>query len=301
MNLTQFTKALNERKIEYLLGEPMSRHTTFGVGGAADVFVSVNNADELIFTLKTAKESTVPTFILGNGSNLLVSDKGIEGAVIYVGGMNKTEIFDEYITAECGVKLTSVCLLCLENSLSGLEFGFGIPGTVGGALFMNAGAYGGEMKDVVIEAEYIDDEFNLVKISLGEMALSYRESRFLTCGGIITSVKFKLKKGNKDEIKSKMDDFISRRKLKQPLEYKSAGSTFKRPEGNFAGSLIEGCGLKGKTVGGAEVSEKHAGFVINKNNATCGDILALIQLVKKEVYEKTGYLLEPEVRLVGRE
>ena len=300
MNLTQFTQALDKKKIEYSANEPMSRHTSFGVGGEADVFVSVNNTADLIFVLENAKECALPTFILGKGSNLLVSDKGIAGVVVYTGKMNNISVFGETVTAECGVKLSTLCNTLLENSLSGLEFGYGIPGTVGGAVFMNAGAYIGEIKDVLVSCEYIDENLELKKINLADMALSYRNSIFQKKNFIVTSATMKFKLGDADEIKAKMDDFISRRKQKQPLEYKSAGSTFKRPEGNFAGALIEKCGLKGKRVGGAEVSEKHAGFIVNKGNATCGDILALIELVKQEVYEKTGYTLEPEVRFVGR-
>lgn len=300
MDLEQFICELSELKTEYLLNEPMCRHTTFGIGGAADVFVMPKSAKELEKVLLAAKRSAVPYYVVGNGSNLLVSDKGVEGAVIRVGDWNDISACGETVICSAGVKLANLCKFCEQNGLSGLEFAYGIPGTVGGALYMNAGAYGGEIKEAVVSAEYISKDIELCSISCDDMRLGYRTSIFKNKGGIITSATFELKKADPKEIRAKMDDFMARRVAKQPLEAKSAGSTFKRPVGNFAGTLIEQCGLKGFSVGGAEVSTKHAGFVINKENATCSDVLRLISHIEQTVSLKTGYALEPEVIFVGR-
>ena len=300
MKLENFVNELSKLKTEYLLNEPMCRHTTFGIGGAADVFVAPKNSEELKTVISLALQNGVAYTVVGNGSNLLVSDKGIEGAVVKVGDWNEITHTDKTVTCSAGVKLANLCKYCEQNGLSGLEFAYGIPGTVGGALYMNAGAYGGEMKDVVTSAEYIAKDLTLVSINAEDMKLGYRTSAFKNNGGIITSVTFSLNKDNSAEIRAKMDDFMARRILKQPLEAKSAGSTFKRPVGNFAGTLIEQCGLKGFSIGGAEVSVKHAGFVINKGNATCADVLRLISHIEQTVSIKTGYVLEPEVIFVGR-
>ncbi|MBR5451915.1 MAG: UDP-N-acetylmuramate dehydrogenase [Clostridia bacterium] len=300
MKLEQFICELSNEKIEYSENEAMCRHTTFGIGGNADVFVMPENPLQLARVLCLAKKCDVPYLVIGNGSNLLVSDKGIEGAVIKVGDWNDISHNSETVTCSAGVKLANLCKYCEEQSLQGLEFGYGIPGTVGGALYMNAGAYGGEIKDVVESAECITDSGEIVTVSAEDMSLGYRTSVFKKNKNIITSVTFRLAKGNKTEIRAKMDDFMTRRVTKQPLDAKSAGSTFKRPAGNFAGTLIESCGLKGFSIGGAKVSEKHAGFVINKGNATCSDVLRLISHIEQTVSLKTGYALEPEVIFVGR-
>lgn len=300
MKLEQFICELSNEKIEYSENEAMCRHTTFGIGGNADVFVMPETPLQLARALCLAKKYDVPYLVIGNGSNLLVSDKGIEGAVIKVGDWNDISHNGETVTCSAGVKLANLCKYCEEQSLQGLEFGYGIPGTVGGALYMNAGAYGGEIKDVVESAECITDSGEIVTVSAKDMSLGYRTSVFKKNKNIITSVTFRLTKGNKTEIRAKMDDFMTRRVTKQPLDAKSAGSTFKRPAGNFAGTLIESCGLKGFSIGGAEVSEKHAGFVINKGNATCSDVLCLISHIEQTVSLKTGYALEPEVIFVGR-
>ena len=238
---------------------------------------------------------------VGNGSNLLVSDNGIDACVICFGSDygNIKLLGDDVIYAQSGASLMRVCRFALDNGLSGLEFAFGIPGSCGGAAFMNAGAYGGEMKDVLFKCEHIDKSGNLGSLSGDELGLSYRHSSYYDNGCVITGLYMKLKKGNKTEIKSKMDDFLQRRKDKQPLEYPSAGSTFKRPEGNYAGKLIMEAGLKGYTVGGAQISEKHCGFVINKGGATAADIKKLIEDVQEKVLQTSGVKLEREVIFVG--
>lgn len=300
MQLCNLCDRLDELKIEYVKDEPMSRHTTFKIGGNADVLIKIKTVDELKTVLSLARENNTPYFILGKGSNLLVSDKGIKGIVISLDGLDDIKITEDVLVCGAGAGLRAVCLAAQKASLSGLEFAYGIPGTVGGALYMNAGAYGGEMSQVVVNATAMDSQGNIIEISLPDMKLGYRTSAFKNTGLIITSVTLKLKCGNKDEIKSAMDDFFARRKDKQPLDYPSAGSTFKRPEGYFAGALIEKNNLKGVAVGGAQVSAKHAGFVINKGNATCDDVLTLIKKVQDTVKQADGVDLEPEVIFVGR-
>lgn len=280
--------------------EPMSRHTSFKTGGNADLFITVNSKEKLACLLETAAALCVPIFILGKGSNLLVSDSGIEGAVISLSGMDKIEVSGNALVAGAGASLSAVCLAAASAGLSGLEFAYGIPGSVGGALFMNAGAYTGEMADCVSRAEFVTKDGTTGQIPKEEMALGYRTSIFKTSGNIITEVQFELKPANEQEIRQSMDSFIKKRKEKQPLEFPSAGSTFKRPEGYFAGALIEQSGLKGERVGGAMVSEKHAGFVINYDGATTGDILTLMERVKQKVLDDSGVELEPEVIFVGR-
>lgn len=281
--------------------EYMCKHTTFKIGGPADLYIVVDTEEKLVELVKKANEENTPIFVLGNGSNLLVSDNGIEGAVIKIENSDEIELLeDDVISCGAGVKLSALCQFALKNSLSGLEFAWGIPGSVGGAVFMNAGAYNGEIKNVITSCEAIDRLGNKNTYELNEMNLGYRNSVFKTNKEIITKAYFKLEKGNKDEIKSKMDDLMNRRKDKQPIEYPSAGSVFKRPVGNFAGTLIEQCGLKGKCIGDAEVSTKHAGFIINKNKATCEDVINLISLVKQVVFKKTNIDLEQEIAVTGR-
>ncbi len=300
MQLNNLQDRLNEYKIEYVLDESMSRHTTFKIGGNADMFIKIKTVEELKSVIIMAKEFGVPYFILGKGSNLLVSDSGIEGMVISLNGLDDIKVNGDTVVCGAGASLRAVCLAVQKESLSGLEFAYGIPGTVGGALYMNAGAYGGEMSQVVVSATAINDDGKEIEFSLKDMKLGYRTSAFKNTNLIITSVTMKLKQGDAGTIKAAMDDFFARRRDKQPLEYPSAGSTFKRPEGYFAGTLIEQNNLKGVSVGGAEVSEKHAGFVINKGNATCCDVLALIQKVQDVVKSANGVHLEPEVIFVGR-
>lgn len=300
MSLELFLKELENLSVAYRPNEPMSRHTTFKIGGNADVFVMPENEQQLLAVLKSAKKTATPTFTLGNGSNLLVSDGGVEGAVISLTKFNTISIDDTLVRCGAGVSLNSLCLAVQKQSLSGLEFAFGIPASVGGAMYMNAGAYGGEMSQVVESAECVTTDGEYVKISAKDMALGYRTSIFKSNGMTVLYVNFRLEKGDGDEIRAKMDELMSRRKEKQPLEYPSAGSTFKRPEGYFAGALIENNGLKGETVGGAQVSVKHAGFVINTGGATCKDVEKLIQIIKDKVYSADGVTLETEVIRVGR-
>lgn len=298
MNLADI---LNKANISYVSDEPMSAHTTFKIGGAADIMITVMNTGELITAVKACKSENTPYMILGNGSNLLVSDNGIEGAVIVLDGEFKDiAVEGESITAGAGARLSKLCTVAMENSLGGLEFAYGIPGTVGGAVYMNAGAYGGEMKDVIASVTALTSDCEVRTYEADELGLGYRTSTFKTNGDIILFSKYNLHKKDKEAIRAGMDDVMSRRKSKQPLEYPSAGSVFKRPEGAFAGTLIEQCGLKGRTVGGAQVSEKHAGFIINIGGATCDDVTALVELVQDTVKKETGYWLEREIIRTGR-
>lgn len=292
---------LSNNNIPYLLNEPMSAHTTFKIGGAADILITVGNLSELQTVISACKASDMPYMILGNGSNLLVSDDGIEGAVIALDGdFKEITVEAQTVTAGAGAKLSRLCTVAMEYGLSGLEFAYGIPGTVGGAMYMNAGAYGGEMKDVALSVTALSRDGSVREVPASEMALGYRTSVFKTNGDIILFAKYNLHTGDKTGIKAQMEDIMGRRKSKQPLEYPSAGSVFKRPEGAFAGTLIEQCGLKGKTVGGAQVSEKHAGFIINVGGATCSDVMDLVKIVQDTVKAQTGYVLEREIIRTGR-
>ena len=277
----------------------MKNHTTFKVGGNARLMVYPKSLEETAEIVKLCRERGVRLLAIGNGSNLLVSDNGIDACVMCFGNdfSDIKLIDDETVFAESGASLMKLCRFALDNGLSGLEFAYGIPGSCGGAAFMNAGAYGGEMKDVLYKCDHIDKYGDIGALEGEDMKLSYRHSAYYGNGCIITGLYLKLKKADKKEIKAKMDDLLQRRKDKQPLEYPSAGSTFKRPEGYFAGALIEECGLKGKTVGGAQVSEKHAGFVINKGGATCRDILELCDECAKTVMREKGVKLEMEIRV----
>lgn len=296
-----FKQFCTENQIPLKENECMKNHTSFRIGGNADYFVSVCSLSQLKTVIKKVKELKMPYFILGKGSNLLVSDKGIAGVVISLSGLNEITVCGEELQVGAGANLASVCLKACENGLTGLEFAYGIPGSIGGALYMNAGAYGGEMSQVVDSALCIDENGNEEIINWAQMQLGYRTSAFKKNGKIVVSVKLKLQRGEHEEIRSKMEDFLGRRKAKQPLEYPSAGSTFKRPEGYFAGALIEKNGLKGFSIGGAMVSEKHAGFVINYNNAKAEDVKQLMQEVKNRVLSADGVELEPEVIFVGRD
>lgn len=282
---------------------PMSRYTTFRIGGNAAVMLTPSNDEQLASIIKECKKENIKPFILGNGSNMLICDEGLNTVVINMCRPEpKIELVNgDTIVCDAGITMSKVCNFALENGLTGLEFAFGIPGSAGGAAYMNAGAYGGEMKDVLVECRHIDLDGNLGSLKDGELELSYRTSAYEHNGFIITTLVMKLKKGDKNEIKAKMQELLQRRKDKQPLEYPSAGSTFKRPVGYFAGGLIEECGLKGFSVGGAQVSEKHAGFVINKGGATAKDVLDLIKYVQNKVFEEKGVMLEPEVRLITAE
>ena len=281
--------------------EPMSRHTSFKVGGPAALMALPKGGEELAEILKIAAEEGVKPFFLGKGSNLLVADEGVDAFVIKMaGGLMKLELEGETtLRVGAGVTLAQAAVFAADHGLTGLEFAHGIPGTMGGGVFMNAGAYDGELIQVIRWAECLDGEGNLLRLEKDEMELGYRTSIFSRKPWLITETCLELTKGDPAAIREKMADLAQRRRSKQPLEFPSAGSTFKRPPGHFAGGLIEQCGLKGKTVGGAQVSEKHAGFVINIGNATCRDILDLIRLVRQTVLDQTGVTLEPEVQMLG--
>ena len=296
---SSFIKSIESEDCRVLTDSPMSRQTTFKAGGNADIIAFPSTENSLVNVLKKAKESDIPHTILGNGSNVLVCDDGIRGVVIKLTSLvSDIEVNGTTIKCSAGVTLSKLCLTALEYGLTGLEFAYGIPGTVGGAVYMNAGAYDGEIKDVLTAVTHINPYFNKETFTADKIDLGYRTSFYAKNPEyIITQATFELKYGVKTEIKAKMDELMGKRKAKQPLEFPSAGSTFKRPEGYFAGALIEQCGLKGYAVGGAQVSEKHAGFVINKNG-TAGDILSLINHIKTTVKEKTGVELEPEVKII---
>ena len=279
---------------------PMSKYTTFRIGGNAAVMLTPTADEQLASIIKKCKEENIKPFIIGNGSNMLISDNGLDTVVINMCRPEpKIELVNgDTVVCDAGATMSKVCNFALENGLTGLEFAFGIPGSAGGAAYMNAGAYGGEMKDVLVECRHIDSDGNFGSLKGDELGLAYRTSAYEHNGYIITTLVMKLSKGNKNEIRAKMQELLQRRKDKQPLEYPSAGSTFKRPEGFFAGALIEECGLKGYSVGGAQVSEKHAGFVINKGDATAEDVLSLIKYIQDKVFSEKGVMLEPEVRLI---
>ena len=284
--------------------EPMARHTTFQIGGPADRFLTVENAAQLQGLLSCLRQAGIPYLVLGKGSNLLVSDKGIRGAVLHLGGdFKKVEVLPDGRTlrAGAGAPLPSVCALARERSLTGLEFAWGIPGSVGGAAYMDAGAYGGEMRDVVERVLHVTPEGEESSASGEELEFAYRHSRYTGTRDVITGVEFRLEPGDPAQIAAKMEELMGRRKEKQPYDMPSAGSVFKRPQNGFAAALIEQCGLKGRRVGGAQVSEKHAGFIVNTGGATCQDVLELISVIRKTVEEQTGTCLECEVRVTGEE
>ena len=283
--------------------EPMSRHTSFKVGGSADVYFEPASADELVYAVGAAREAGVPFTVIGNGSNLLVKDGGIRGLVIRLGeGLSAISVSGLTVSAQAGATLAKLALAAQEHALTGLEFASGIPGMVGGGLFMNAGAYDGSLSDVCTGAKLLDiGTLESFDVTAQELKLGYRTSVLQGGDLICLQADFQLKQGDREQIKAKMDELNRRRREKQPLSYPSAGSTFKRPEGHFAGALIEQAGLKGLSIGGAQVSEKHAGFIINTGGATARDVLELIEAVKKRVYDMSGVTLEPEVRITGED
>jgi UDP-N-acetylmuramate dehydrogenase len=281
------------------LDEPMSEHTTFQVGGPSDLFVTPVTSDQVRDVLEVCQDAGAPVFVMGNGSNLLVADEGYRGVVVCTAGaLDNAHVDGHTIRCEAGVSLSDASEMACELGLSGLEFACGIPGTVGGAVFMNAGAYGSETANVLREARVLTPELAERTLSADELAFGYRTSRVRTDGLICLSATFDLDPGDPEEIRATMDDLMERRREKQPLDMPSAGSTFKRPEGHFAGKLISDAGLKGCRIGGAMVSEKHAGFVVNDGTATAADIRALIAHVQDEVERQFGVRLEPEVRML---
>ena len=285
----------------YVKDEPMAKHISFRVGGPAKRMAFPKNAEQVVLLMSFAEESGTRPLVIGNGTNLLAPDEGLDRLVVNMAGefasvgmLGETEL-----TATAGISLARLAMFACERGLTGLEFAHGIPGTLGGAVCMNAGAYGGEMKDVITSVTLLDGARGIVTLSADEMQFSYRHSILSDHPEyVVLSAAFRLQKGDADAISAKMRELMEKRRASQPLEYPSAGSTFKRPTGYFAGALIEGCGLKGCRVGGAEVSQKHAGFVINIGGATCADVLALIEKVQKTVYDAHGVMLEPEVRIV---
>ena len=302
--------ALDAAGIACTRNELLADHCTFRIGGPADIFIKPCDEIQLCRAVAFCKEQGARYYLLGNGSNILFEDAGFRGAVLDLTAMKtgigmKENIPGEEsgvvycsVTVGAGMKLSTLCNFALNHSCTGLEFAYGIPGTVGGAIYMNAGAYGGEMKDVLTSVEYLAADGNIVEVPAAELDLSYRHSIFEENGGCILSATFRLKKGDAASIKARMDELMQKRIDKQPLDKPSAGSTFKRPTGAFAAALIDQCGLRGYRHGGAAVSEKHCGFVVNLGGATCADVLALCDEVRSIVKEKTGYDLEKEIRVV---
>ncbi len=293
-------KDFKDIQARYLANESLKTYTGFGTGGKAKAVIVTENKTAFIQTIKLLREQNQKFKILGNGSNVLALDEGYDGHVVITkGGLERIEFSEQSVTSEAGMPLNRLCVLAMEKNLSGLEFAFGIPGTVGGAVYMNAGAYGGEMCDVIVSVEVLTGDNEIKHVAKDELNLSYRHSVFHERSDlIILSATFSLEKSDKKDIKAKMDDLMGRRVQKQPLEYKSCGSTFKRPNGAYASKLVEDCGLKGRRVGDAEVSTKHSGFIVNKGDTTTRDILELIEIVKQDVLNKTGFSLECEVEIL---
>lgn len=294
--LEELKKVLGEESV--LENVSLKDYTTFRTGGNALLMIEPKTAAEIGKAIELFNEFNIAYLVLGNGSNILALDEGVNCPIIHIGkNMSAINVFENCITAQGGASLSAVAKTAMEHSLSGLEFASGIPGNVGGGVIMNAGAYGGELKDVVEAVCFIGTDGKEYAVSGEEMEFGYRSSALMDTGCVVTGVSFVLREGNKEEIAALVKELNQKRRDKQPLEYPSAGSTFKRPEGHFAGALIEDAGLKGYSYGGAAVSEKHAGFVINKGGASGADILGVIEHVQKTVYEKSGVMLEPEVRI----
>lgn len=294
----ELLKIMSEEQVK--TEEPMKNHTTFRVGGPAEFFVMPRSAEEVKKVIDLCRRESFPYYIIGNGSNLLVSDQGYRGVVLQIyKEMSCIEIEENVIVAQAGALLSAIANKALENGLTGFEFAAGIPGTLGGACVMNAGAYGGEMKDVLEEVTVLTEEGEVLIIPKENLELGYRTSIIARKGYIVLETRIQLREGEKEAIKSLMEELKDKRVSKQPLEYPSAGSTFKRPEGYFAGKLIQDAGLRGFSVGGAQVSEKHCGFVINRENATAADVAELMRQVSARVEEEFGVKLEPEVKRLG--
>lgn len=282
--------------IEIKQNEPMSRHTSFKIGGNADLYIIPHDMDALIETVRILRENETKRYFLGNATNVLFDDAGFRGAVVSLGNICAIKVIENRIIAEAGASLNLVCKTARDKELSGLEFAYGIPGSIGGAVFMNAGAYGGEMSQVVAQSTYFSlDDMTVHTIPLTAHEYGYRESVYRHNNWLVLSAVLELQKGEYDKINAAMNDYMSRRVDKQPLEYPSAGSVFKRYPGRYTGQMIEECGLKGYSIGGAQVSEKHAGFIVNKGGATSADVLALIEHIKNEVYKKFDCRIECEV------
>ncbi|WP_427339816.1 UDP-N-acetylmuramate dehydrogenase [Caloranaerobacter sp. DY30410] len=304
MNKKKIVEIFKERfsEDEFLIDEPMKNHISFKIGGPADILFIPKEVEQISQAVALCKELDVDYFIMGNGSNLLVSDKGIRGVVIKISeNLSDVRVEGNKIIAQSGILLSKLSKIALKHSLTGLEFASGIPGSLGGAITMNAGAYGGEMKDVVTLVRCIDEKGEIIEFTNEQMKFGYRSSIIDERGLIVIEVEMELKKGNYEDIKNYMDELTQKRTSKQPLNLPSAGSTFKRPEGYYAGKLIEDAGLRGLRFGDAQVSEKHCGFVVNLGNATCNDVLNLIKVIQKTVRDKFGVELKTEVKIIGEE
>jgi len=294
----QLIQVIDKERI--LVDENMKHHTTFRVGGKADYFVMPKSIEQVQGVINLCKKENLPYYILGNGSNLLVGDKGYRGVIIQIyREMNEITVDGDKIRAQAGALLSKVGSVACETGLAGFEFAAGIPGTVGGAVVMNAGAYGGEMRDIIVSATVVTETGEVLKLTNEELDFGYRTSIVAKKNYIVLEAEYQLQRGDKADIRAKMDEFKVQRVTKQPLEYPSAGSTFKRPEGYFAGKLIQDAGLRGFKVGGAQVSEKHCGFVINSGDATAADIVELMNQVSEKVFQEFGVTLEPEVKRLG--
>lgn len=279
--------------------EPMARHTSFKIGGPAEIYCTPRNAQQVQEIRNKCVELDVRTYFLGKGTNVLFADRGYDGVIIRIGeSFGEIQVQNNVVKAGAGASLAKVCLAAADAGLAGMEFAFGIPGCVGGAVYMNAGAYNGEMKDILRDVTFLDENGHEITLEADALSLGYRTSAFAYMPWCILSASFRLAPGNTEEIRDKMSEYARRRAEKQPLDVPSAGSTFKRPEGAYASALIDQCGLRGYAVGDAAISEKHCGFVVNKGNATCADVLCLTDVVTKIVKEQTGFTLEKEIRVV---
>ena len=297
--MEQLKALLTQNQILYREQEPLSSHTTFKIGGPCPLYILPETQQQLALLLNALRKMQQEFLVIGNGSNLLVSDQGTQMVVIRLSGeFTQIEPTEHGLAAGGGAQLSALCKKAAELSLTGLEFAYGIPGSIGGAVYMNAGAYGGEMKDVLEYVQVMDLRGNIRELTLEDLKMGYRTSVLQRQTGVLIRAVFRLSPGNRQEIQAKMEDILGRRKAKQPLEYPSAGSTFKRPQGAYAAALIEECGLKGQRVGGAMVSPKHSGFLINYDHATCKDVEELIALVQKTVQMQTGFTLECEVKKI---
>lgn len=296
LNLAEEYNREHGNTIEIKQNEPMSRHTSFKIGGNADLYIIPHDMDALVETVRILKETETKRYFLGNATNVLFDDAGFRGAVVSLGNICAIKVIENRIVAEAGASLNLVCKTARDKELSGLESAYGIPGSIGGAVFMNAGAYGGEMSQVIAQSTYLSlDDMTVHTIPLSAHEYGYRESVYRHNNWLVLSAVLELQKGEYDKINAAMNDYMSRRIEKQPLEYPSAGSVFKRYPGRYTGQMIEECGLKGYSIGGAQVSEKHAGFIVNKGGATSADVLALIEHIKNEVYKKFDCRIECEV------
>lgn len=300
MDLTIIDKIARKYNCEILYDEPMCNYNTMKVGGNAKALIKPCSIECLSEVIAQCNKQGIRYHVIGKGSNIIVSDEGISALIIVINDdLSRIELVDENtIECEAGASLSKVCSFAYKHSLTGLEFAWGIPGSVGGAVYMNAGAYDGEMSEVVLSCDQIDLDGNISTIANKDMDFSYRHSCFFDTKAVVAVVRIKLKKGDKAAIKARMDDLLMRRKTRQPLEYPSSGSTFKRPKGSYASLLIEQCGLKGASVGGAQVSEKHSGFIINKDGASCVDIKELVAIVKEKVSSETGFTLDCEMQIL---